>query len=61
MLNNFPRVKQVYKKFNTILSSSAAAERLFSKGKLTFNTKRHRLLDHNFEKQLILTMNKDVL
>ena len=41
LLNNFPSIKKVYMKYNTIMPSSAGPERLFSKGKLVFNTKRH--------------------
>ena len=41
LLNNFPSIKKVYMKYNTIMPSSAGPERLFSKGKLGFNTKRH--------------------
>ena len=53
----FDTIRQIYIKYNTILSSSASPERLFSKGKLTFQTKRHRLLNENFEKQLLLNCN----
>ena len=56
-LDRFPTIRQIYIKYNTILSSSASPERLFSKGKLTFQTKRHRLLNENFEKQLLLNCN----
>ena len=49
-----------YKKYNTILASSASSERPFSKGKLVFNTKRHSLTDNHFEQQLILNCNKEM-
>ena len=38
MLDAYPSIKAVYRKFNTILSSSAAPERMFSKAKLVFNS-----------------------
>ena len=42
-------IEQIYKKYNTILPSSGGPERVFSRGKLTFACKRHRLSDENFE------------
>ena len=58
--HRFPARRQIYKKYNTILASSASSERLFSKGKLVFNTKRHSLTDNHFEQQLILNCNKEM-
>ena len=57
-LHQFPTIKEVYIKYNTTLASSADSERLFSKGGLVFNTKRHRLHDEEFEKALLLNCNK---
>ena len=52
---------EIYHKYDTILASSASAERLFSKGKLVFNTKRHSLHDDHFEQQLVWNCIKDLL
>ena len=41
-------------------ASSACSERLFSGGKIIFETKRNRLGDANFEKLLLLSVNKDL-
>ena len=60
LLKRFPRICQIYRKYNTIFIGSASVERVFSKGKLVFELKRHSLLDENFEKQLILNCNKDL-
>ena len=38
LLKRFENIREIYHKYNTILASSASAERLFSKGKLVFNT-----------------------
>ena len=53
-------VKRVFIKFNAPEASSARSERLFSGGKLSFETKRNRLGDANFEKLLLLSVNKDL-
>ena len=37
LLDCFSAIRQIYKKYNTILASRASSERLFSKGKLLFN------------------------
>ena len=47
-------------KFNAPEASSARSERLFSGGKLIFETKRTSLGDANFEKLLLLSVNKDL-
>ena len=53
LLEKFENIREIYQRYNTILASSASAERLFSKGKLVFNTKRHSLHDDHFEQQLV--------
>ena len=58
--DSFPNVKRVFIQFNTPEASSARSERLFSGGKLIFETKRNRLGDANFEKLLLLSVNKDL-
>ena len=57
-LGLFPTVEIVHRKTNTILPSSVCIERAFSYGRLIFGDNRHRLLDINFEKQLLLKVNK---
>ena len=57
-LQNFPIIREIYVRYNTILASSASVERLFSKGKIVFNIKRHSLTDDHFEQQLLLNCNK---
>ena len=58
--DSFPNVKCVFIKFNAPEASSARSERLFSGGKLIFETKRTSLGDANFEKLLLLSVNKDL-
>ena len=41
------------------MPSCAGPERLFTKGKLVFNTKRHSLSDVNFEMELLYNCNKE--
>ena len=60
-LRKFPTICKIYYKYNTIFVASSSAEREFSKGKLTFGTKRHSLSDDNFEKQLLLNCNKSFI
>ena len=60
-LQKFPFIREIYIRYNTILASSASVERVFSKGKIVFNTKRHSLTDDHFEQQLLLNCNKSVL
>ena len=56
-LKAFPTIERIFRKYNTILPSSACCERLFSRGKLTFGDKRHSLLDSSAEKQVMLNHN----
>ena len=51
---------RVFLKFNTPEASSARSERLYSGGKLVLETKRNRLGDDNFEKLLLLELNKNL-
>ena len=57
-LKQFPTIEKIFRKYNTILPSSAAVERLFSQGKIIFGNKRHKLHDSSAEKQLMLKVNQ---
>ncbi|XP_065315835.1 uncharacterized protein LOC135924669 [Gordionus sp. m RMFG-2023] len=61
LYNDFPKLKLLFIKYNVVLTSSAPVERLFSLGKLIFGDKRARLLDNNFEINLLLKANKHLL
>lgn len=54
----YRRVREVFRKFNTNIPSSAPSERLFSHGKFVFRPNRHRMHDSNFEMQLLMKINK---
>lgn len=53
----FPEIGQLFIKYNTPLCSSAPCERLFSIAKQVLTAIRCRLLDNNFEIQLLLKAN----
>ena len=57
--DSFPNVKCASIKFNDPEASSAHSERLFSGEKIIFETIRTSLKDANFEKLLLLSVNKD--
>jgi len=58
MLNRHQKVKQLFLRYNTALSSSAPVERLFSSGSLILSKKRNRLRNKLFERLLMLKTTK---
>lgn len=61
ILDEYPKIKNVYFKYNTTLSASAAVERVFSQSSLIFTPRRNRILAENFERTLMLKVNKNLL
>lgn len=61
MLNDYPRIKNLFFKHNTTLSASAAVERVFSQCQIIFAPRRNRLSENNFERLLLVKHNKHVL
>jgi hypothetical protein len=59
-LNKYPRIKEIFLRFNTALPSSAPVERLFSAGPLILTIRRNRLSDCLFETLLILKVYKRI-
>jgi hypothetical protein len=57
VLNKYPLVRSMFRKFNVGLPSSAAVERLFSVGGMICTAKRNRLSPQLFEKLLLQRIN----
>ena len=58
-LHRYPKIKNVFLKFNTSLTSSAPIEHpLFSFASIILQGRRGRLTDKNFEKLILLKANK---
>ena len=53
----YPKIKNVFLKFNRSLTSSAPDERLFSFASIILQGRRERLTDKNFEKLTLLKTN----
>lgn len=58
LLNQFPAIREVFLRYNTTLSSSAAVERVFSQSLMIFTPRRNRLSAANFEQTLMLKHNQ---
>ena len=56
--DDFPTMRKIYVKYNTALCSQALVERVFSFAKLIFGSRRGSLSDENFEKALMIKVNK---
>ena len=57
-LHHYPKIKNVFLKFNTSLTSSAPVERLFSFASIILQGRRRRLTDKNLKKLTLLKANK---
>ena len=54
MLDSYPRIRELFIKYNSAIPSSAAVERLFSQGSLVLTLKRNSLSDSLLEMLLLL-------
>lgn len=61
MLDQYPLVSGVFRKYNTTLSSSGPIERLFSQALLIYTPRLNRISHINFERTLLLRKNQDIL
>lgn len=57
-LHKHELVRKVFVRYNTALASSASVERVFSVAADVFTRKRGKMTDENFERQLLLKLNK---
>ena len=57
-LHRYPKIKNVFLKFNTSLTSSTPVEHLFSFAFIILQGRKGRLTDKNFEKLTLLKANK---
>lgn len=58
MLNDYHHIRNVYYRYNTTLSSSAAIERVFSQTQMVYTPRRNRISAANFEKTIMLKHNR---
>lgn len=61
ILNEYPMIREIYFKYNTTLSSSAAVELVFSQSMMIFTPRRNRLSAKNFEQTLLLKHNRKII
>lgn len=61
MLDQYPLVSAVFRKYNTTLSSSGPIERLFSQALIIYTPRRNRISHINFERTLLLRKNQNLL
>lgn len=60
VFNKFPPLKNLFIKYNTPIPSSAPVEQVFSIANAVLTAKRSCLSEDNFEKQLLLKINKKI-
>lgn len=61
MLNEYPLIRELYFRYNTTLSASAAIERVFIQSALIFRPHRNRISPANFERTLLLKYNRKLI
>lgn len=61
ILNEYPRVRAVFFKYNTTLASSAPVERVFSQSLMIFTPRRNKLSALHFEQALLLKHNRSLI
>lgn len=61
MLDQYPLVSAVFRRYNTTFSSSGPIERLFSQALMIYTPRRNRISHSNFERTLLLRKNQDIL
>ncbi|XP_067210363.1 uncharacterized protein [Linepithema humile] len=59
MLNDYPKIKKLFVKYNTALPSSASVERMFSVDGSVLTPQRGHLYDDIIEQQILLKINKE--
>ncbi|XP_039314790.1 uncharacterized protein LOC113005842 [Solenopsis invicta] len=59
MLNDYPRIRKFFIKYNTALPSSASVERMFSVSGSVVTPQRGKLNDNTMEYQTLLKINKN--